>query len=361
MNRSEVQSKLLSLGGEKTDAFTNSVFGLGINDADTAEQLLLMATVLSDKGYVGPNYLRTVKEWAASLKAPVPTPATPAPSKAVEPTLYAASNQALDHGHQRLGTTPQGVWVNGWGDMDRAREVAQKAKAAGQVPHLVAYYAENRDNGQYSAGGAASSQDYRNWGRALADAIRGSNAIVVLEPDALTLYNGTPSTRYADLGYVGKLLLEAGAKVFLSAGHSRWLPADEVANRGRQVGFGNFTGFSFNDSNYRPLAEQVVFAEQVWAMTNKAYVIDTSRNGAGKAPLIEDGSERAWCNQPSRTFGELPTLKPSQGEHCYAYLWTKHAGESDGAWNPYKGDHSAPGAGQWFEEYVQEMERNSGW
>ncbi len=42
MKRDEVLLQLLKLGGDKTDAFTKGVFDLGINDADTAEQRLLM-------------------------------------------------------------------------------------------------------------------------------------------------------------------------------------------------------------------------------------------------------------------------------------------------------------------------------
>jgi endoglucanase len=367
MNRSEALSQLLALGGPKTDNFTNGIFGLGMNDVDTAEQLLVNTKLLRTKGYVGDNYLRVAQEWSDSLKAPA-TPA-PVPSASV-PQLYAAGNQALDRGHVKLGSTPQAVWVNGWGDIDRAKDVAAKAKAAGQVPQFVAYFIPNRDNGQASAGGASSSEDYRNWGRALADAVLGTNAIVDLEPDALTLYNGTPSSRYEDLGYVGRLLLNAGCKVFLSAGHSAWLSAEDIISRSNKVGFVNFTGYSLNDSNCQPLENEVALGERLWAMTNKAYVVDTSRAGAGTAPLLKAGmvvngnkiaDYEEWQNQPNRTFGPLPTLQPTKGPHCYAYLFIKHVGEADGNWNPYKRDWSAPNAGLWFDDYASEVERNSGW
>ncbi|NAZ73915.1 hypothetical protein GTQ99_00520 [Kineococcus sp. T13] len=324
-----------------------------MSDDKTAAALVSASVILRFSS----TYQQVVKDWAAALEAgSVTTPATTS-------ELYVAEVLAKSMGHARLAAVPQAVWVNGPGDIDNARRVAQDAKSKGQIPQFVVYWAVNRDNGQYSAGGAPDSASYRSFVDSLAVAIGGTGALINLEPDALVLFNGTPSTRYADLAYAGRALLAVGAKVFLSAGHSDWHSVEEIKKRAEQVGMANFTGFALNDSNYRPMSEIVPFGERLWSATNKPYMVDTSRNGDSPIPLPKTYWDPDWCNVASRRFGLAPRLGPvAGGEHCFGVWWVKHPGESDGTYNGLTGKVSdAPGAGQWFEAYADDMERNSGW
>ncbi|MFJ7303221.1 glycoside hydrolase family 6 protein [Streptomyces sp. NPDC099088] len=50
---------------------------------------------------------------------------------------------------------------------------------------FVACNIPHRDCGRYSAGGAADAEAYRRWIGQVADALAGSRALVVLEPDAI--------------------------------------------------------------------------------------------------------------------------------------------------------------------------------
>src|SRR5262249_61031377 len=144
-------------------------------------------------------------------------------------------------------------------------------------------------------------------------------------------------------------------------------------------GFDKVRGFATNTANYSPLHErperfdyqgnpchdELTFVSQLAAalaavgVQDKAFVVDTSRNGrAGiRAPC---GS---WCNVKGAGLGERPVADPVAG--IDAYLWVKPPGESDGvadstqprfdaaggSGNP-DATPGAPQAGQWFSSYL---------
>lgn len=78
--------------------------------------------------------------------------------------------------------------------------------------------------------------------------------------------------RYA----VDTLTANPAVALYIDGGHSRWLPAEEIANRLNQVGVSKARGFSLNTSNFYTTAEEIGYGEAVSALTGGAhYVIDT--------------------------------------------------------------------------------------
>ena len=127
---------------------------------------------------------------------------------------------------------------------------------------------------------------------------------------------------------VDKLTANPATAVYVDAGHSRWVAADEMANRLNQVGVAKARGFSLNTANFFTTEESMGYGDAISGMTGgKPYVIDTSRNGAGPA----DG-DMYWCNPSGRALGAAPTTDTGNG-NVDAFLWVKRPGESDGSCN----------------------------
>ncbi|KRC42917.1 glycoside hydrolase family 6 protein [Oerskovia sp. Root22] len=252
---------------------------------------------------------------------------------------------------EKIALTPQSYWVGNWDDAAHARdEVADytgRAVAAGRTPLLTVYAIPGRDCGNHSAGGVGTSE-YARWIDTVAAGIQGE-PWVVLEPDALAQLGDCSGQgdRVGYLRYAAQVLSEAGAHVYIDAGHSAWLGAGEVASRLQQVGFDHAEGFALNTSNYRTTAESRAYGEQVSALVGgKPFVIDTSRNG--------NGSTGEWCNPRGRALGERPRLV-DDGTHLAALLWVKLPGESDGACN------GGPAAGAWWQDVALELAANAQW
>lgn len=254
-----------------------------------------------------------------------------------------------------IADRPTGTWYGEWsGDIGPA--VSMQAEAARSEDAYAVYIAYNipyRDCGQHSAGGASASE-YRVWIREFAAALANTKSIVVLEPDALTLNNclseELKAERYDLLRDAVRVLKQnSGTQVYLDAGHSSWLSADETAQRLKFAGIDIADGFALNVSNYQTTESNVQFG---WTVQNrlgsqKPFVIDTSRNGAGPSPSNE------WCNPRGRALGKEPTTETGV-EGVAAYLWLKRPGESDGACN------GGPAAGVWWREMALELAANAG-
>jgi endoglucanase len=141
--------------------------------------------------------------------------------------------------------------------------------------------------------------------------------------------------------------------VYVDAGHSAWLPAEEAATRLKAAGAEEAQGFSLNVSNYQGTAELIAYGKQVSAVLGaKHFVIDTSRNGNGPPQVANPNSENNWCNPPGRALGSPPTSQTAD-PLCDAYLWLKKPGESDGTCN------GGPKAGEWYAERALELARNA--
>ncbi|MGI4895685.1 MAG: glycoside hydrolase family 6 protein [Janthinobacterium lividum] len=238
---------------------------------------------------------------------------------------------------QRLAAQGSAEWLGDWTtDVARAAgDVVRKARAAQQTPTFVAYAIPHRDCGAYSAGGATDAGAYRDWIADLAEGVRGADAVVILEPDALAgmdcLNEGDQQERLQLLRDAGVELTQAGASVYLDAGVAGWIGTQEMTARLKAAGVENLRGFALNVSNYETTATSESYGDAlVNALGGKAhYVIDTSRNGAG--PAHAEG-EDAWCNPPGRAIGSTFSTD-TDNANVDALLWVKVVGDSDGECN----------------------------
>jgi endoglucanase len=253
----------------------------------------------------------------------------------------------------RIAAVPTAIWLtpekHPVGDVgDYVGGLADAAAKSGQIPVFTVYGVPDRDCGNQSSGGLSASE-YPVWVQEIAEALTGSAAVIVLEPDALALAGecGNVDERLGEIGGAVDTLAGAGLTVYIDAGHSNWGPASEMADLLNRAGVSRARGFATNVSNYNATDLEQAYAEQISALTNGAhYVIDTSRNG--------NGSDGQWCNPPGRALGAEPAASPS-GSAQDANLWVKPPGESDGTCN------GAPPAGEWWNAGARELAVNAGW
>jgi len=259
------------------------------------------------------------------------------------------------------------------------------------VPVLVAYNVPGRDCAQYSAGGAATGDDYKAWINSFAAGLGTGQAVVILEPDGLALLPtdcGQPDTydRVALITYAAHALAaDPNASVYLDAGHSAWHSVGDMAARLAAGGVLDVAGFFLDVSNFRAVNYETKFGTWIsqciafannpeeggwrlghydwcasqyyspfgpvdpndistwhysddWYAANLGhasatthFVIDTSRNGQGPwtpAPH-PPGDAQDWCNPPGRGLGHVPTANTGV-PLLDAYLWVKIPGQSDG-------------------------------
>ncbi len=238
---------------------------------------------------------------------------------------------------KKIAFAPQALWMGEWNsDIFRAVEhLVERAQNEDSVAVLIAYNIPNRDCGQHSQGGLSSKEAYQRWIRNVAAGIGADPAVVVLEPDALghfqeCLSEEQKGERMLLLNDAVRVLRgNPGTAVYLDAGHARWVPAEEMAERLKKAGIQHANGFSLNTSNYVSTEENLAYGKKLSALLGgKHFVIDTSRNGAGPYEQAQT-PEEAWCNPPGRKLGAPPTTETGE-PLCDGFLWLKRPGESDG-------------------------------
>lgn len=271
----------------------------------------------------------------------------PTSRAAVEAARLQSAGRTADAAMIRvIAEQPQAVWING--DQTGSALVASltahrtRAAAAGQRLVFVTYAISFRDCGSYSAGGLAPDQ-YQDWNRTIASTLRGSGAIVIVEPDALAGVTSpacasVAQSRPAVIKQAVETLAAAGLTVYIDAGHSNWVGDAAMASLLTQAGVASARGFSTNVSNYRTTESEVGWAQRVSdRLGGKRFVVDVSRNG--------NGPNGEWCNPLGRALGVNPTLDVRDGA-LDGLLWVKRPGESDGTCN------GGPTAGQWWHDYA---------
>lgn len=253
----------------------------------------------------------------------------------------------------KIAPHPTAAWIGDWTtDVGNyMRRHVTKAAARDLVPLYVLYNIPKRDCGQYSAGGASAAGEYRAWISKVASGIGGRKAVVILEPDGLPLLKKclSPEDQKERTGLikyaVATLAAQGRTYVYLDAGHSDWVPADEMAVRLRDAGIAQATGFALNTSNYKRTEDLIAYGKRVSALVgNKPFVIDTGRNGNGP-PDAQGDTEASWCNPDGRALGTPPTAETGD-PLVHAFLWVKPPGESDGTCN------GGPRAGVFWEAYA---------
>lgn len=246
----------------------------------------------------------------------------------------------------KIAEQPLAQWVGGW-NVDIGRDVSDavsRITGARALPIFVAYNIPGRDCGQYSAGGANGSNAYKQWIREFANGIANRKAVVILEPDALAgMTCLSPALQQERLNLIHdavRVLKSKGAAVYIDAGHARWVPPAEMANRLNRAGIADANGFSLNISNFLSTAVNVSYGTEVSRRVGgKHFIIDTSRNGQN---LTSAGN---WCNPRGQRLGTPPTTRTGNAL-VDAYLWIKTPGESDGTCG------GGPSAGKWWAEYA---------
>jgi endoglucanase len=264
-----------------------------------------------------------------------------------------AGDEADAEVFDRIAAVPTAIWVTPEkypaGEVgDYVSGIAAAAEKLGQSPVFTVYGVPNRDCGNFSGGGL-SAEEYPVWVQEIADALTGSTAVVILEPDALALADECDNVdeRLDEVGSAVDILAGAGLVVYIDAGHSNWGPPAEMADLLNRAGVERARGFSTNVSNYNTTDLERAYAAEISGLTNGAhYVIDTGRNG--------NGSNGEWCNPPGRAVGAEPTASRA-GSAEDATLWIKPPGESDGPCN------GGPTAGEWWNENALELAANAGW
>lgn len=249
----------------------------------------------------------------------------------------------------QIADQPVARWLGGWvGDIGREVDNAVSViTRTGSLPVFVAYNIPGRDCGQYSAGGARGGSAYRNWINSFARGLRGRQAMVILEPDALAgmdcLSPSMQQERLALMRDAVRTLKAQRALVYIDAGHARWKSPEVMASRLRAVGIDAADGFSLNVSNYLANSANIAYGERLSRLLGgKHFIIDTSRNGLGTAS--------DWCNARGQALGIAPTTRTGH-PLVDAYLWVKQPGESDGTCQ------GGPKAGNWWTEIALELSR----
>jgi endoglucanase len=256
----------------------------------------------------------------------------------------------------RIGRKAQALWITDYYPtstvQSAVRDYTSRANAADKTPMLAIYAIPDRDCGLYSAGGFATYPEYRAWIRQVAKGAKNQQAIVVLEPDAVPFMGDPRCTdagpRQDALAYAAKLLRDAGAWVYLDAGHSGWRSPEEMATLLKKSGLRYARGFSTNVGNYRHTADEITYARTLagrlkdLGLTGLHYVIETARNGADGDPVDGDVCNPTWAR-----IGAPPQLLFQH--RLDGLLWIKHPGESDGPCN------GGPASGEWWPDGARRL------
>jgi len=238
------------------------------------------------------------------------------------------------------------LWLGpAWnGDLLASKLARYRSAAAAQrrTPVFVTYAIPNRDCGGFSAGGLTPDQ-YLAWNRVIADGLRGSGAVVLVEPDSLALLSqpkcaGVEATRLPLLRQAVDILADAGLTLYLDGARRNWGSPQDLATRLTAAGVDRARGFFTNVANYDTVDPERSYGETLSALLGgKHYVIDVSRAGA---PGVV-----GWCNAPGARLGQSPHATAGT-TRLDALLWIKTPGASDGPCN------GGPAAGGWFESYA---------
>lgn len=315
-----------------------------------------MIELRSKKMWVDPNQLSATesKKYAAS----------------VDPWLKTYS-KAMSN----LSQYPTSTWIGGWYPWNKSEGPGAEVdriltSAMGQIVSFVLYNIPDRDGDGYSAGGLASSSEYKSWIDKVVSGIKGRTCVVIIEPDALPLIDRMTSStaqadRYGMLNYAVDKVTSAGGLAYLDAGDSNWIPYEEMAVRLEKAGVRRARGFSLNVSHYELSKNENVFAKDIrsrFSDLDLRYVVDCSRNGTGANGL---GGELEWCNAPKSGIGNRPTFKtpvttwPGFDARLWVKGWSSDGDrklvEADGVL--YKPDSKAPPAGSPYPEWAMELYR----
>ncbi len=276
-------------------------------------------------------------------------------------SAYRAARTATDRALlYQVAATPTATWLGPSNTVgDQVRRIMDQARARGRTPQLVLYAIPHRDCGSFSAGGLADGAGYRHWIDQVKDAVGSGPAIVIVEPDAIgmaCLPAAQQAERIALLHYAITAFSDApDVWTYLHAG-SAGIDVDAVAELLVRIDVSAARGLALNVSGFDATPSELAYGRRLLdalrsrGITGKHLVVDTSRNGLGRAPAGTTKGAPGWCNPPGRALGLRPTSRTGHAM-VDAFLWIKPPGESDGACHP--GDPTG-----WFNSYALELARN---
>ncbi len=186
---------------------------------------------------------------------------------------------------------PQAVWFTSGTPKTIQQDVkktVERAADQGTVPVLVAYNVPGRDCSQYSAGGAATGDEYKAWIDGFAAGLGSHKVVVILEPDGLALLPtdcAQPDTynRVALINYAAHALLrDPNATIYLDAGYSSWHLVGDMASRLVTGGVQDVQGFFLNVRNYQFTTNSVQYG--TWISDCIAYATTVSPGNYGACP-----------------------------------------------------------------------------
>jgi len=235
-----------------------------------------------------------------------------------------------------ITSQPMARWINDIYAVDRLSEAVADAQKQQALLTIVLYGLPNRHclnaseiaklaskNPPQLPAGSATKNDYYYMVDQLALRLRGTKAVIILEPDAVSLDCFVqPTTGWVELLRHAIKTLAPQHYVYVDAGHVEWHTPSEIARRLRLMGVEQAEGISLNVANRQPDANLLAYCRIVSPMIgHRDCVMDTSRNG-----VTPPGNE--WCNPPGQALGVPPGII-NNGAHA-ANLWIKTPGESDG-------------------------------
>jgi cellulose 1,4-beta-cellobiosidase len=318
---------------------------------------------------------------------------------------------------KKVEAYPTAVWLDSIAaaqGMSRYLDDAQQQAGAGGEPPVsvfVVYDLPNRDCSAKSSAGelAVDKGGEARYRTEFIDVIAAQlrahasqRVVLIVEPDSLpNLATNLNVARCASsdqayrhsIAYAVSKLSLPNVSVYLDAAHAGWLGWDanraKIATIFKEVlteagSVDKIRGFSTNVSNYNvvkgddgtklepsnPCPDELTYVEALSdslasvGITNKGFIIDTSRDGRGGI-RTRWGS---WCNVKGAGLGERPRAAPAP--HVDAYFWVKPPGESDGSSNPRAprfdamcggadAAPDAPQAGEWFSSYFLTLAQNA--
>jgi endoglucanase len=258
----------------------------------------------------------------------------------------------------KIADTPTAIWLGAWNPTSQVRAnaagIVSGARFASATPVLVTYRLPAHECRGYPASGPGSAADYRAWIGQIAAGLKPGPAAVVLEPGVLgyldCLQPADTSLTYTLIREAALELTHAGATVYLDISNRAGLSSAEAASRLRQAGVDTVRGFALNTSLFTATPAVISYGESIAARlgTGAHFVVDTSRNGAGRPPA------GPLCNPPDRALGTRPTTATGSAA-VDALLWVKMPGESDGTCN------GGPAAGVFWTDYALGLASRAAW
>lgn len=268
-----------------------------------------------------------------------------------EAKLLAAGGSPYASAVRTIAKYPEADWSDQTsGAKAQARYRANAAASRGALVTLTIYNIPHRDPGSFSAGGAHSAAEYRNYIDQITAGLGSHRAIIILEPDALLqldkLTAAQQTERISLLRYGVRTLTAHGSWVYLDVGNL-WPNAKSQARLLKKVGVRDAAGFSLNVANYDQTSDLISRGTAVSKLLGSPthFILDTSRNGVVNTTYD-------WCNAMPRGLGHAPTTITGN-PLVDAYLWVKPPGDSDGPCN------GGPAAGTFWPAYAQQLVTNA--